>query len=285
MEYVTLNNGVKMPMVGLGTFPLIGKQLIDTAKIAKELGYEMFDTASAYNNEHDLGIGLELNNNTSDKTFISSKVNWVQLRGRLRYLFLNRETIKSAYKHSCKRLGVDKLDLFLLHQPFDGFCEAYKEMIDLYEQGKVRAIGVCNFDNDELKKLYASCGQYPMINQTEISPRNSFKDIIHFCQDNGIQVEAYSPFGRGNLVEELMNDKELLAIGKNHNKTVGQIVLKWIVQQNIIVIPRSTNYNRLKQNLDIFNFKLTSEEMNIIDKMNQNRVFGLNQVNKYKSNK
>ena len=136
--------------------------------------------------------------------------------------------------------------------------------------------------NDELKKLYASCGQYPMINQTEISPRNSFKDIIHFCQDNGIQVEAYSPFGRGNLVEELMNDKDLLEIGKNHNKTVGQVVLRWIVQQNIIVIPRSTNYDRLKQNLDIFDFELTNEEMNIIDNMNQNRVFGVNQINKYK---
>ena len=287
MEYATLNNGVKMPMVGLGTFPLVGNKLIETVKMAKELGYELFDTAGAYDNETDLCIGLELNKKSEqlNKTFISSKVNWLQLRGRLRYLFLNRETIKSAYKHSCKRLGVDKLDLFLLHQPFDGFCEAYKEMINLYEQGKVRAIGVCNFDNDELKKLYASCGQYPMINQTEISPRNSFKDIIHFCQDNGIQVEAYSPFGRGNLVEELMNDKELLEIGKNHNKTVGQIVLRWIVQQNIIVIPRSTNYDRLKQNLDIFDFELTNEEMNIIDNMNQNRVFGVNQVNKYKVNK
>lgn len=282
MKYVTLNNGVKMPMVGLGTYPLSGDTLVNTVKDAINVGYNLFDTAGAYNNEKDLGRALNKYKKTSDNIFITSKVNWIQLRGRARYLFLNRETIKSAYKHSCKRLGVESLDLFLLHQPFDGYCEAYKEMINLYEQGKVKAIGVCNFDNDELKKLYASCGQYPMVNQTEISPRNSFKDIIHFCQDNGIQVEAYSPFGRGNLVTDLMNNKELLLIGQNHNKTIGQVVLRWIVQQNIVVIPRSTNYDRLKQNLDIFDFELTNEEMNIIDNMNQNRVFGVNQINKYK---
>lgn len=282
MEYVTLNNGVKMPKVGLGTYPLCGETLVNTVKDAINVGYNLFDTAGAYNNEKDLGRALNKYKKTSDNIFITSKVNWIQLRGRARYLFLNRETIKSAYKHSCERLGVESLDLFLLHQPFDGYCEAYKEMINLYEQGKVKAIGVCNFDNDELKKLYASCGQYPMVNQTEISPRNSFKDIIHFCQEREIQVEAYSPFGRGNLVTDLMNNKELLLIGQNHNKTIGQVVLRWIVQQNIVVIPRSTNYDRLKQNLDVFDFELTHEEMNIIDNMNQNRVFGVNQVNKYK---
>lgn len=281
MEYAKLRNGLLMPMVGLGTYPLCGETLVNTVKDAISFGYNLFDTAGAYNNEKDLGRALNKYKKSSNKIFITSKVNWLQLRGRARYLFLNRETIKSAYKHSCERLGVESLDLFLLHQPFDGYCEAYKEMINLYEQEKVKAIGVCNFDNAELKKIFVSCGQYPMVNQTEISPRNSFKDIIHFCQEHEIQVEAYSPFGRGNLVADLMNNKELLLIGQNHNKTVGQVVLRWIVQQNIVVIPRSTNYDRLKQNLDIFDFELSYDEMKIIDNMNKNQVFGVNQINKY----
>ena len=212
MEYVKLRNGLRMPYVGLGTFPLNGEQLTETVRLASQAGYQLFDTAGAYKNEHVLGAALSRYFPNREKIFISSKVNGLQLRGRLKYLFLNRETVKSAYRHSCKRLGVEQLDLFLLHQPFDGFCDAYKQMIDLYENGKVKAIGVCNFDNDELKKLHNACGQYPMVNQTEISPVNSFKNIIHFCQDQEIQVEAYSPFGRGNIVQELMSNKMLQEI-------------------------------------------------------------------------
>lgn len=281
MEYTKLRNGLLMPYVGLGTFPLNGEQLSETVHIASQAGYQLYDTAGAYENEKVLGDALQRYSPDRDKLFISSKVNWYQLRGRFRYLFLNRETVKSAYKHSCKRLGVEQLDLFLLHQPFDGFCDAYKEMIELYESGKVKAIGVCNFDNDELKKLYDACGQYPMVNQTEISPVNSFKDIIQFCQDHEIQVEAYSPFGRGNIVQELMSNKMLQEIAQNHSKTVGQVVLRWIVQQGIVVIPRSTNEQRLKDNLNIFDFVLTSEEMESIDAMNENRVYGVNQIHKY----
>lgn len=282
MEYVTLRNGCKLPYVGMGTYPLMGEELDATIKKALAAGYELFDTAGAYHNEKDLGKSISNYAADSSKLVLTSKVNWVQLRGRIRYLFLNKETVRSAYKHSCKNLGVDKLDLFLLHQPFDGFCDAYKEMIRLYEEGRVKAIGVCNFDNDELKMLYDACGQYPMVNQTEISPVNSFKDIIHFCQDNEIQVEAYSPFGRGNIVKELMVNPMLQEIANNHSKAVGQVVLRWIVQQGIVVIPRSTNLERMKQNLDIFDFELQENEMLLIDGMNQNRVYGVNQINKYK---
>ena len=281
MEYVKLRNGLRMPYVGLGTFPLNGEQLTETVRLASQAGYQLFDTAGAYKNEHVLGAALSRYFPNREKIFISSKVNGLQIRGRLKYLFLNRETVKSAYRHSCKRLGVEQLDLFLLHQPFDGFCDAYKQMIDLYENGKVKAIGVCNFDNDELKKLHNACGQYPMVNQTEISPVNSFKNIIHFCQDQEIQVEAYSPFGRGNIVQELMSNKMLQEIAHYHRKTVGQVVLRWIVQQGIVVIPRSTNEQRLNDNLNLFDFVLDDAEMEAIDSMNENRVYGVNQVNKY----
>lgn len=214
--------------------------------------------------------------------FLSSKVNGYQLRGSIRRLFLNRETVRSAYKHSCERLGVEKLDLFLLHHPFRGYEKAYKQLIHLYNDGMVGAIGVSNFDIDELIRLHDYCGAWPMVNQTEISPKNSFKEIIRFCQERGIVVEAYSPFGRGHLVKELMSDPTLLRISQNHKCTVGQVVLRWIVQQNIVVIPRSTNEQRLKNNLNVFHFQLSEEEMSLIDDMNENRVYGINQVNKYK---
>ena len=281
MEYAKLSNGLKMPYVGLGTFPLNGEKLTDTIRLACGLGYQLFDTAGAYENESVLGDALHRYSHDREELFISSKVNWLQLKGRRRYLYLNRETVKSAYRHSCERLGVDQLDLFLLHQPFEGYCEAYLELMHLYDAQKVRAIGVCNCDIDELKKLHTRCGVWPMVNQTEISPVNTFKDIIFFCQDNDIQVEAYSPFGRGNIVSELVNNPILKEIALTHNRTVGQIVLRWIVQQGIVVIPRSTNEQRLKDNMDVFDFNLDDSEMSSIDSMNENRVYGVNQINKY----
>lgn len=284
MEYITLKNGVEMPMVGFGTFPLTGGKLVDCLKITSKCGYELYDTAGQYFNEGDIGYCIKNGIIKRENCFLSSKVNWLQLRGRIRYLFLNRETVKSAYRHSCKRMNTDYLDLFLLHQPFNGMEKAYKEMIKLYEAGKVRAIGVCNFDIEELERLHDACGVYPMVNQTEISPRNSFKNIISFCKEHNIVVEAYSPFGRGNLVKELMNDPILVEIAHNHNKTVGQIVLRWIVQQGIVVIPRSTNESRIKENLNVFDFTLTDNEMSMIDSMNENRVYGVNQINKYPKN-
>lgn len=282
MEFAELSNGLKIPFVGLGTYPLKGVELLHNLEMAFSSGYRLIDTAGTYCNESDIGKFMKDNNINRKDLFLSSKVNGYQLRGSIRRLFLNRETVRTAYKHSCERLGVEKLDLFLLHQPFRGYEKAYKQLIQLYNEGLVEAIGVCNFDVDELIRLHDYCGVWPMVNQTEISPKNSFKDIIKFCQDHEIVVEAYSPFGRGHLVKELMSNPTLLQISKNHNCSVGQVVLRWIVQQNIVVIPRSTNEQRLKDNLNIFDFHLSEEEMGLIDKMNENRVYGINQVKKYK---
>lgn len=182
---------------------------------------------------------------------------------------------------SCKRLDLQKTGAYLLHSPFDGCSKYYRDLMRLYDDGKVSVVGVSNFDVRELKELHNKCGRWPMMNQTEISPYNTQADLIHFCQDNGIFVQAYSPFGRGNLVQEIMNDKVLLSIADNHGKTVGQIVLRFIVQQGVGVVARSTNYDRLKGNIDIFNFLLSDEEMKAIASLNKNVVFGVNQVNKY----
>lgn len=282
MEYATLVNGVKIPYVGFGTYPLHGSMLKDSLQIAYNAGYTLVDTAGTYGNERDIGAFIMENMKDAKDLFLSSKVNWYQLRGSIRRLFLNRESVHSAYKHSCERLGVERLGLFLLHQPFKGFEKAYKQMIRLYDDGLVDAIGVCNFDIDELERLHDTCGTWPMVNQTEISPMNSFKELIAFCQSKGILVEAYSPFGRGNLVTELMSHPVLTKIAQNHGCTVGQVVLRWIVQQGIVVIPRSTNKQRICDNINIFNFSLTASEMSQIDDMNENKVFGINQINKYK---
>lgn len=281
MLYHEFNNGMKIPMVGFGTFPLHGDQLVNAMKDAGCLGYTLFDTAIAYQNEKE--IGALVKNKVIDKgnIFITSKVNLPTLKGRKKYLYLNRKSIRKAYDDSCLNLNVTKLGAYLLHYPFDGCSKYYKDLMKLFDEGKVGVIGVSNFDIRELKELYKKCGRWPMMNQTEISPYNSQKDLIQFCKDNGILVQAYSPFGRGNLVQEILSDKTLLTIAEFHGKTVGQIVLRFIVQQDVAVVVRSTNYNRLKDNISIFDFELSKEEMDQIYSLNRNVVFGVNQVGKY----
>lgn len=281
MLYHEFPNGVRIPMVGLGTFPLRGEILSATIKDAAGIGYELYDTATAYDNETEIGALVREGVLIPDKVFITSKVHNNILLGRKRFLHLNRKSIKRCYNDSCRKLNVQKLSAYLLHQPFDGCSKHYKALMKLYDDGKVNVIGVSNFDIRELKELYGKCGRWPMMNQTEISPYNTQTDLIRFCNDNGILVEAYSPFGRGKLVTELMNDKVLVSIAKAHGRTVGQVVLRFIVQQGVAVIARSTNYGRLRDNINIFDFDLTEDEMRSIHSLNRNSVFGVNQVNKY----
>jgi diketogulonate reductase-like aldo/keto reductase len=281
MQYFKFENGVKIPMVGLGTYPLKGDVLSATIKDAINLGDELFDTATGYYNEQEIGDLVKEGILLPDNVFITSKIHSSILIGRKRYLYLNRKSIKKAYLESCKRLHIQKLGAYLLHMPFDGCSKHYCDLMRLYDEGRVCVIGVSNFDIRELKELYKKCGRWPMMNQTEISPYNTQKELIKFCQDNGILVQAYSPFGRGNLVNELMNNKTLVTIAEAHGKSIGQIILRFITQQGVAVVARSTNHNRLKDNLNIFDFVLNEEEMLSIHTLNSNTVFGVNQINKY----
>lgn len=281
MRYHEFENGSKIPMMGLGTYPLKGDVLSTTVKNAVSFGYELFDTAVSYKNEQELGALVKDGVLDGGKVFITSKVDMDYLRGRKRYLYLNGKSVKKSYRISCDNLSMLKLGAYLLHMPFDGCSKHYKDLMRLYDEEKVHVIGVSNFDIRELKELYKKCGRWPMMNQTEISPYNTQKELIQFCYDNGILVQAYSPFGRGNLVQEILNDKTLLKIAKTHNRSVGQIVLRFIVQQGVAVVARSTNYERLKENVNVFDFELTSDEMSEISSLNRNIVFGLNQINKY----
>ena len=280
MEYATLRNGVKIPMVGFGTYPLKGDDLIETLRITSEAGYTLYDSAYLYQNESDIGKCIDLGILNRNNTIITSKIQGIQYSGRRRFLYLDKISVNKAYKRSCKKFNTNQLDIYLLHSPFKRYVNAYKELIQLYNDKKVKVIGVSNFNESELELLYKECGEYPMINQIELHPFNTMKGIISYCKKHNIQVEAYSPFGRGNLVSEIMNNPHLKDIALRHNKTVGQVVLRWIIQQGIIAIPRSTNPERINQNIDIFNFALTDEEMLYIDSLNQDKGFGKHFQNK-----
>lgn len=280
MEFATLRNGVKIPMVGFGTYPLKGTELRDVLFMTYKAGYLLYDSAFLYKNEGDIGRCIKEGILNRDNVLLTSKLQGLQYVGRKRYFYLDRMSVKKAYKRSCKRFNTEYLDIYLLHSPFEGYVSAYKELLLLYKEGKVKAVGVSNFDEQQLEKLYNECGEYPMINQIELHPFNTMKSIVEYCKNHDIQVEAYSPFGRGNLVSEIMNNHRLKEIATIHNKSVGQIVLRWIVQQNIIVIPRSTNLERIKQNIDIFDFSLSDQEMQYIDSLNQNKGFGKHFQNK-----
>jgi len=280
MEYVTLRNCVRLPMIGFGTFPLKGVELRSTLQKAYNIGYRLFDSAFLYQNEQDIGDCIANGILDREKVVLTSKMQGVQYIGHRKYLYLDGASVSKIYRKVCKRFHADYLDVFLLHSPFNGCSKAYKELLQLNMENKVKVIGVSNFNEQEIDALYSECGEYPMINQIELHPYNTMKGIVAYCKEHGIQVEAYSPFGRGNLVSEILNNPKLQEIASTHNKTIGQVVLRWIVQQGIITIPRSTNEERMKQNLDVFDFALTEDEMLYIDSLNQNKGFGAHFQNK-----
>ena len=274
MEFVTLRNGIKLPMIGFGTYPLKGEELKATFQKAFISGYSLFDSAHLYQNEQDIGKCIASGILDREKVLLTSKMQGVQYTGHRKFLYLDGASVSKIYRRACQKFQTGHLDIFLLHSPFNACAKAYKELMQLYKQNKVKVIGVSNFNEQELDALYRECGEFPMINQIELHPFNSMKGLVAYSKEHEIQVEAYSPFGRGNLVGEILNNPKLHEIATAHGKTVGQVVLRWIVQQGIITIPRSTNGERMKQNLDVFYFVLTDAEMLYIDSLNQNKGFG-----------
>ena len=290
MNYVTLSNGLQLPQIGFGTFPLKGKQLTVALRTAAANNYELIDTAIGYGNHVTIGEAVGLNV-LLDKCYISTKIDGYTLRKMLlprifkRFAnnvklsrFIDKGIIEKAIRNSFSELG--RIDILLLHAPYTGCMKLYDSIMDLYEEKKIKAYGVSNFNIDELKDLKQRSGAYPMINQIELSPYNSQKELVDFCNNNDIIVEAYSPFGRGNLVQEFMQNKDLQKIGSNYGKTVGQVILRWVVQQGLVAIVRSQNADRIKENSQLFDFQLSKSEMEQIDALNRNMVFGYNTIGK-----
>ena len=269
MEFVTLRNGVKMPIIGFGTWPLKGGVLTKAFEYSYNAGCRLYDTANLYENETDLGKAYSYCKVQRNSLFLTSKIQANQYHGRKRYLYLNRQSVSTAYIKSCKKLNTCYLDLYLLHSPFKGYLKAYGELLNLYKKEKVKAIGVCNCNIDNLREIYSEYRVYPMVNQIELHPFNQQHEILEFCSSNDIQVEAYSPFAHGVIMKELMDNEILINIATAHNRTITQIILRWLVQLNIVVIPRSTSKKHIEENYNVFDFQLSENEMGMIKSLDR----------------
>ena len=256
----TLHNGVEMPYFGLGVFQ--SEDATNSVLSALDNGYRHIDTASIYQNEKEVGNAIKQHDLAREEIFVVSKV-WNSDQGY-------NSTIK-AYHESLKRLNMDYLDLYLVHWPVKGkFVETWKAMEFLYDEGMVKSIGVSNFMRNHLSELLPTCSIVPMVNQMEFHPHLVQQDLIDFCNQKGIQYEAWSPLMRGKILDiELLKD-----LSEKYNKTIVQIVLRWNLQKGIITIPKSSNPERIKSNADIFDFELTQDDVEAINALDRNTRIG-----------
>lgn len=268
-NYVTFANGFHLPKIGLGTFSIHSRDYLSRAM---DSGCALFDTAAKYGNEAELGQALQRNAN-NDNVVVISKVNDILYLGRRRYLHLDKRSMKTCLKKSSKRLCGRHPDVFLLHSVFNRYTDAYNELIELYEQGDVKAIGICNCLNiDELERIKDKCGCYPMINQIEVHPYYFPHKVIDFCREHGIQVIARSPLAHGDILEDMKH--ELSELINNYSKTPSQIILRWLFQKGIVTIARTAKIAHLLENLSVTNFALSEMDVRYIDSLNKNQSYG-----------
>ncbi|TKD72064.1 aldo/keto reductase [Pseudalkalibacillus hwajinpoensis] len=259
---VTLSNGVKMPYLGFGVFKLgDGEETKNAVKIALETGYRGIDTASYYGNEESVGRAIKESGIQRDNLFITSKV-WNDEQGY-------NATLR-AFERSLERLGTDYLDLYLIHWPVPGmYPETWQALEKLYHEGKVCAVGVSNFEPHHLEAISKISSVKPVINQIEFHPELLQGEVRDYCLSKGIQVEAWSPLKRG----QVLNDPVIRAIGKQYGKTPAQVVLRWCLQHEIVLNVKSAHEERIKENADLFDFELTKEDMVSIDSLHaDNRI-------------
>lgn len=264
-DTVTLNNGVDMPKFGLGVYKVDeGQTAVDAVKAALENGYRSIDTASFYKNEVSVGQGIKESGVPRKDIFLTSKV-WNDEQGY--------ESTLAAFERSLERLDTDYLDLYLIHWPVkETFIDTWKALENLYHDGRVRAIGVSNFHIQHLERLLSEAEVIPAINQVEFHPHLTQEGLRAFCENQGIQLEAWSPLKRGQLLDH----PTLVSIAEKYGKSVAQVILRWDIQYNVVTIPKSITFERIIQNADIFDFELTEEEMKQIDALNENSRSGTN---------
>lgn len=266
-DTVALHNGVNMPGLGLGVFKVEeGPELVCAVRSAIARGYRSIDTAAIYQNESSVGQGirqaLQENGIRREDLFVTSKV-WNS--------DLGYESTLSAYEASLEKLGLDYLDLYLIHWPVKGkYKEAWRALETLYQEGRVKAIGVSNFQIHHLEDVMGSARIKPMVNQVEFHPRLTQKPLLQFTKEQGIQLEAWSPLMQGQLLTE----PTLLDIAAKYGKSVAQVILRWDVQHGVITIPKSTKEHRIIENAALFDFELSEEDMDRIDSLNQNQRVG-----------
>lgn len=257
MDYVTLNNGVKMPMQGFGVFQVTDAAICEQAVAdALSVGYRLIDTASVYGNERAVGEALRKSGIAREEIFVTSKA-WISEMGY-------EETLK-AFDESLARLGLKYLDLYLIHMPFGDCYGCWRAMEKLYAEGRVRAIGVCNFEPDRLMDLCYNAKVRPAVNQIELHPFTQQEKAMEVMKSLGIQSEAWGPFAEGT--NGLFKHPLLSDIGKKYGKSAAQVVLRWHLQRGVIAIPKSVHRERMEENFNIQDFKLSGEDMDAISSM------------------
>jgi 2,5-diketo-D-gluconate reductase A len=251
MQTVKLNNGVEIPILGFGVFQISDPAECERSVVdAIEVGYTHIDTAASYMNEEAVGRGIKQSGVAREKLFITTKL-WIQSQG-------HEGTIK-AFENSLKRLQVDYLDLYLIHQPFGDVYGEWRAMEEMYQQGKVRAIGVSNFQPDRIMDLMIHNKITPAVNQIEVNPFQQQIDNQKFLQDQSVMVEAWAPFAEGK--NNIFQNEILLSIAAKYNKSAAQVILRWVVQRGIIALAKSTRKERMLENISVFDFELSAEDM------------------------
>lgn len=259
MPTIKLNNGVTMPQLGFGVFQVPDLTECEQAvSDALATGYRLIDTAAAYQNEAAVGRAINKSNVKREDIFVTSKL-WVSDFSYAR--------AKAGIDASLQRLGLDYIDLYLLHQPFGDVIGAWRALTEAYQAGKIRAIGVSNFYPDQLKNLELTTGIKPAVNQIEVNPWNQQLNDVAFTQSEDIRVEAWAPFAEGK--RQIFKNAVLATIGEKYGKSTGQVILRWLLQRGITVIPKSVHRERMAENLAVFDFTLTAEDMQAIAKLDK----------------
>ncbi len=253
MEYKTLSNGVKMPVLGYGVYQVTKDECERCVLDALRVGYRSLDTAQSYFNEEEVGSAIEKSGIPRQEIFLTTKV-WIEHYGD--------ENAKQSVLESMEKLRTDYLDLCLLHQPFSDYYGAWRALEELYEAGKIRAIGISNFYPDRMVDIASFARIRPMVNQVETHPYNQQKTAKEYMDKYGVQIEAWAPFGecRGGL----FSDPVIAEIGAKYGKTTAQVVLRWHIQRGVIVIPKSTHIERMEENFNVFDFSLSAEDMAVM---------------------
>lgn len=259
MNYVTLENGVKMPQLGYGVYQVTKEECERCVLDALKVGYRLFDTAQSYFNEEEVGNAIVKSGVSREEIFLTSKV-WIEHYGY--------EECRKSVLESLRKLKTDYIDLMLLHQPFSDYYGAYRALEDLYDEGKIKAIGISNFYPDRMVDLASFTRIKPMINQIEIHPYHQQVFSKEWHDKYGVQLEAWAPFGEGR--KNMFELSELKEIGDKYGKTVAQVILRWHLQRGIVVIPKSTHLERMKENFNVFDFELAQEDMDVISKLDKN---------------
>ena len=260
MQYVTLNDGNKMPQLGFGVFQVPDLKVAEQAVTdALDTGYRLIDTAAAYGNEEAVGNAIKKSSVDRDDIFVTSKL-WVD--------HFTYEKAKQGIDDSLTKLGLDYIDLYLLHQPYGDVAGAWRALEEAQQEGKIKSIGVSNFAPDQLMNLELMSNVKPALNQIEVSPWFQEDDAVKFNQQQNIQTEAWAPFAEGK--HDIFTNETIANIGKKYGKANGQVILRWLIQRGIVVIPKSAHKTRMAENFDVFDFELSADDMKTMSSLDKN---------------